>query len=217
MTDRKLPVYLLLDVSGSMEGDPIVAVNSGAQMVIEQLQQDETTQSCVWISVITFADDAQQVVPLTALEFFHMPDLTAGGRTALGPALSMLCECRDREVGMGAAARGTGDYKPLVFLMTDGAQNEGDFSKGISDFRAHNWGCEVFLAAGPKANVNELKQIDNEATILKIEEATPEKLRKFFKLVTQSVKSVAKGQEINVQQEWGAGEIVQDQGAPIDT
>ena len=35
---RRLPIYLLLDISGSMNGEPITAVQNGVQMVVSALR-----------------------------------------------------------------------------------------------------------------------------------------------------------------------------------
>ena len=40
MSSRRLPVFLLLDTSGSMRGEPIQAVNNGLQVLISALRQD---------------------------------------------------------------------------------------------------------------------------------------------------------------------------------
>lgn len=37
---RRLPVYLLLDTSGSMYGEPIEAVKNGVQVLVSTLRQD---------------------------------------------------------------------------------------------------------------------------------------------------------------------------------
>ena len=37
---RRLPVYLLLDTSGSMMGEPIAAVETGVQTLVSALRQD---------------------------------------------------------------------------------------------------------------------------------------------------------------------------------
>ena len=37
---RRLPVYLLLDTSGSMMGEPIEAVKNGVEILVSSLRQD---------------------------------------------------------------------------------------------------------------------------------------------------------------------------------
>ena len=51
---RRLPVYLLLDVSGSMAGDPIEAVKHGVRALISELRGDPQALETAYLSVITF-------------------------------------------------------------------------------------------------------------------------------------------------------------------
>ena len=84
---RRQPVYLLLDVSGSMSGAPIMAVEQGVQLLHNELMNQPQAVEVVHLSVITFASTAQQVTPLTPISSFTPPPLTAGGGTSLGGAL----------------------------------------------------------------------------------------------------------------------------------
>ena len=59
---RRLPVYLLLDCSGSMSGEPIEAVRQGIATLISDLQGDPQALETAYLSVITFDSSAQQVV-----------------------------------------------------------------------------------------------------------------------------------------------------------
>src|SRR5690242_637159 len=95
---RRLPVYLLLDTSGSMSGEPIEAVKNGVQVMISSLRQNPQAIETAFISVITFDSTARQVVPLTDLSSFQVPDIRASGTTAMGEALQLLASCIDREV-----------------------------------------------------------------------------------------------------------------------
>ncbi len=61
---RRLPVYLLLDTSGSMYGEPIEAVKNGVQTLISTLRSDPYALETAYISIITFNSTAQQVSPL---------------------------------------------------------------------------------------------------------------------------------------------------------
>lgn len=81
---RRLPVYILLDTSGSMYGEPIEAVKNGVQVLVSTLRSDPYALETAYLSVITFNSTAQQDVPLTELASFQQPTLTASGCTALG-------------------------------------------------------------------------------------------------------------------------------------
>ena len=65
---RHLPVYILIDTSGSMKGEPIESVKVGLADMIATLRQDPYALETVCISIITFDRDVNQVLPLTELE-----------------------------------------------------------------------------------------------------------------------------------------------------
>ena len=75
---RRLPVYLLLDTSGSMSGEPIEQVKNGLQMLVASLRQDPYALETAWLSVITFSSGANVAVPLTELTAFQ-PQGRRGG------------------------------------------------------------------------------------------------------------------------------------------
>ncbi len=67
---RRLPVYLLLDTSGSMYGEPIEAVKNGMQVLISTLRQDPYALETAYLSVITFDSSACQASQLTEQSAF---------------------------------------------------------------------------------------------------------------------------------------------------
>ncbi len=118
-TSRRLPIYIVVDVSGSMSGAPIEAVNAGLKEMDSALKSDPHALESGYVSIIAFESEARQVLPLTEVQAFTPPSLAAGGGTALGAALRKLGQCLDSEV-QAKSANHAGDWKPLVFLMTDG-------------------------------------------------------------------------------------------------
>ncbi len=180
---RRLPVYLVLDTSGSMHGEPIEAVKNGVQVLASTLKQDPHALETVYISVITFDSSARQIVPLTAIDAFQPPDLDATTMTALGEALTLTAQRIEAEV-VKTTPDQKGDWKPLVFIMTDGAPTD-DFARGLANFRKVKTGIVVACAAGPGANVNTLKQITE--CVVQLDTADSATIKSFFKWVSASV------------------------------
>ena len=71
--NRKMPVYLLLDTSGSMTGDPIEALKAGVQQLLDDVMDDPRFVEEGHVSVITFNETAQQLVPLTPVTTVNTP------------------------------------------------------------------------------------------------------------------------------------------------
>ena len=170
---RRLPVYLLLDCSGSMYGEPIEAVKNGVQVLVSTLRQDPYALETAYLSIITFDSSAKQVTPLTELSSFQQPTIEANGCTALGEALSLLANRVDQEVTKTTAEQ-KGDWKPLVFIMTDGVPTD-DLNKGLAE------AC----AAGQGADTNVLKQITE--SVVQLDTADSSTIKSFFKWVSASV------------------------------
>ena len=68
MSVRRLPVYILLDTSGSMRGEPIHSVNVGLQAMLSALRQDPYALESVHLSIIPFDVEAREYLPLPPLD-----------------------------------------------------------------------------------------------------------------------------------------------------
>lgn len=180
---RRLPVYLLLDTSGSMFGEPIQAVNNGVDVLVSTLRSDPYALETAYLSIITFNSTAQQVTPLTELSAFQKPTIDAGGCTALGEALSLLSQKVDTEVTK-TTADVKGDWKPLVFIMTDGEPTD-NLNKGLAEFKKRKFGMVVACAAGQDANTDTLKKITE--CVVQLDTADSATIKSFFKWVSASV------------------------------
>ena len=180
---RRLPVYLLLDTSGSMGGDPIEAVKNGVQVLISTLRQDPYALETAYLSVITFDTTAKQLMPLTELATFQTPAIAVTGTTAMGEGLALLADRIDAEVAKSTADV-KGDWKPLVFMMTDGTPTD-DWKLGLDKLRKVRTGLIVACAAGHSADTSVLKQITD--VVVQLDTADSNTIKAFFKWVSASI------------------------------
>lgn len=180
---RRLPVYLLIDTSGSMFGEPIEAVKAGLDQMIDTLRKDPYALETVHLSIITFAENARQLTPLTELASFQVPDISASGTTSLGEALSLLATRVNEEV-IKTTYDQKGDWKPIVFLMSDGVATD-SLDAGIEACKNLKLGVFVACAAGQLADPDQLKRIT--PTVVQLDSLDGEGIKAFFKWVSASV------------------------------
>ena len=191
----RFPIYLLLDTSGSMSGEPIEAVRQGLKLLLEDLCSDPTVADIAYLSIITFDSSAKQLFPLTAVDSVVEPMINANGSTTLDDAFSKLENAFNTELRKKGTETQKADYKPIIFLFTDGMPDDDSWkicAKRLKDSRS--WYDLVICGAGPDVNDEFLHYCRREITesVLKLESLQPELLKKFFKLVSQSVKMGSK-------------------------
>lgn len=187
MSIRRLPVYILLDTSGSMRGEPIYSVNVGLQAMLSALRQDPYALESVHLSIITFDIEAKEYLPLTPLEQVAIGniDVPDAGATFLGAALELLIQHVDRDVKKSTAAE-KGDWRPLLFLMTDGSPSDlYAYRQAVEEIKKRNFGSILACAAGPKAKQDILLELTDRVVTLDTMDSAS--FLGFFKWVSASV------------------------------
>jgi uncharacterized protein YegL len=199
---RRLPVYLLLDTSGSMMGEPIESVKVGLESMVASLRQDPFALESVYISIITFDKDVKQILPLTELENLQLPEIVTpeSGPTHLGAALEVLCQKVDTEVQLSTFDK-KGDWMPLLFVMTDGKPSDlQKYNQIIPEVKKRHFGSIIACAAGAKADPKPLELLTNQVYSLDTTDSAT--FRQFFKWVSASVsagnRSVGASDEIQL-------------------
>jgi len=182
---RRLPVYLLLDCSTSMTGEPILAVNDGLGLIYRLLMTDPQAVETVHISVICFSNQVMKT-PLEPIEQFQPPMLVANGMTNMGEAFRALAHSIESELVLNTATQ-RGDYRPLVFLLTDGEPTD-DYVYPLQDLQALRGSRRptiVALGCGHEANTQMLHQVTDNVFLM--ETVSGDAIREFFKWISGSV------------------------------
>lgn len=183
---RRLPIYFLLDVSESMVGEPIEQVQDGIATIIKQLKTDPYALETVWISIIGFAGKSKIIMPLQDVITFYPPKIPIGSGTSLCKGLEELMNAMDRDI-VNTTFERKGDWKPLVFLFTDGVPTD-DAEKAIARWNtSYRKKCNmVVVSIGDNTNYNLLGKLTDQVLLFNNTDANSYK--EFFKWVTASIK-----------------------------
>ena len=184
---RRLPIYFLIDVSESMVGEPIEQVENGMRNIIQELRTDPYALETVFVSVIAFAGKAKSLSPLTELYKFYPPKFPIGGGTSLGTALNFLMDDIDKSV-QKTTAELKGDWKPIVFLFTDGTPT--DNPTAAIDRWQKDFGSKanlVCISLGDNADTQLLGRLTKD--VLRLKNTDEVSFKAFFKWVTASIKT----------------------------
>jgi uncharacterized protein YegL len=143
VTRRICPAIFLLDISGSMSGAPIGAVNAAMETIVQALRdmnRDSNADAKMKMAILTFSTDINWITgdELVDPEDFTWRDLDTDGITNMGEAIKELNNALS--VSHGIMDRATGSLAPVLFLLSDGAPSDVvDFDAAIAELKQNNW------------------------------------------------------------------------------
>jgi uncharacterized protein YegL len=170
-----------------MNGEPIQALNNALSGMINTLRSDAQASETLWISIITFDRVVNEVVSLTELQSFQLPEIICppSGPTNTGKALELFFEKVNTEVRKGTPTQ-KGDWRPLLFIFTDGKPSDPLlYSEMIQKIKSLNLGAIVGCAAGTLADNSKLKELTD--TVVHLDTADSSTLKQFFKWVSDTI------------------------------
>lgn len=185
---RRLPVYLLIDTSESMVGPAIESVRTGLSAMLAALRKNPYALEMGALSVITFGGKAQRVTPLTEVYAFQTPVLDVKPGTTLGGAISILDQAISTEI-VKTTPEQKGDYKPLVFVLTDGQPTD-EWRSAFERFKRNHRSVIVYaVGCGDDVDFAILKELTENTYSMAQMDA--DAFAKLFVCISSSIQSAS--------------------------
>ena len=194
MEPRPLPIFVLVDTSGSMRGQKINQVNLALRSMVTTLNEADDIRGRFQLCVISFGSDVTIVQDLADIDSLTIPELEAAGRTSMGKAFEVVKNLiEDRDTVSSRA------YTPTIVLVSDGIPT--DCPRAISESGAYaEWEplsslsmqgrsskCQrLALGIGDDADVDMLKTFIGNPIIPLVKAKGAEKIAEFFNWVSMS-------------------------------
>ncbi|HEY0791132.1 MAG TPA: VWA domain-containing protein [Chthoniobacterales bacterium] len=121
--EPRCPCLLLLDVSASMEGEPIKQLAHGVDVYRDSLFSDELARKRVEVAIMTFGGTVDLKHPFVTVDALSALHFRAQGGTPMARAVVEGLKYLETQKGI-YRANGIAYYRPWVFLITDGGPND---------------------------------------------------------------------------------------------
>lgn len=187
MESRRLAVYLLIDTSGSMHGEPIESVNIGLRTLLSSLRQNTYARESIHMSIVTFDSLINEVLPLTPLNNIQLPEITCpkSGGTFLGEGLEVIFQ-KVKNDFVESTPDKEGDWKPVLIIMSDGKASDSlAYEEVIPKIKSLPFSNIIACAAGPKSVPDQLKELTS--NVVSLDTMDSSTFSTFFKWIGDAV------------------------------
>lgn len=191
LATRPLHFIWITDCSGSMKSSgKIQALNTAIREAVPHMAKvaDENPNADVLVRAIKFSSGAQwHVAQETPVTQFKWDDLSAGGSTDMGKALSMVAD-QLKIPPMSERA-----LPPVLVLVSDGQPTD-NFNKGLAALLDEPWGkkaVRMAIAIGEDADLEVLRRFIGHPEIEPLQANNPEALVNYIKWVSTAVLQAA--------------------------
>lgn len=121
--EARCPCVLVVDVSTSMYGDKMEELNDGIATFAQELKTDQLAALRTEVAIVTFGSNAEVIQDFVTADQFEPPILVTNSTTMMGAGINLaLDKIEERKQSYGD--NGVDDYRPWLFLITDGVPTE---------------------------------------------------------------------------------------------
>lgn len=130
--EQKCLCMLVLDVSGSMAGEPINQLNKGLQEFHRDILDNFVASQRLEISIVTFGSSVTCIQEPSLAQNFQMPTLTVNGTTPLVDAVHLSMDVIENRKKWYIET-GQNYFRPMIVLITDGEPDKDQDLDLLSD------------------------------------------------------------------------------------
>jgi uncharacterized protein YegL len=203
--DPRVACVVLCDVSTSMNGDAITALERGFSAFVHYLHNDTLASKRVEVAVVTFGTVATVLVPMQEARLLQPAGFTASGTTNLAAGIHLALDIiDDRKYAYKAA--GLQYYRPWILVLTDGKANVEGFDEAVARLNATEAarGVTVFaVGAGSRVDYHQLERLSLERSPAPLDGMKYEEL---FEWLSASLSNVSNSTEFARSDE-GLGQV----------
>ncbi|MEU9349080.1 VWA domain-containing protein [Streptomyces sp. NPDC048278] len=186
------PVCLCIDVSYSMTGAPMTAVNEALPEIKSAIKGDPSTGEIARLAVVTFSDRADIVLPLTDIAYADMPVLAPQGGTNFDVGLRTAGDAlRDGIKGLG---KGSAYHQPVIFFISDGEHNAGvdwTHTQGQITSKDDKYGAQIVSFGFGQANRDAIQRISTGFAFFTDESDPGTAVREILRTVLRSIRTTS--------------------------
>ncbi|MFE3753617.1 VWA domain-containing protein [Nocardia tengchongensis] len=186
------PVCLVIDVSGSMSGRPIDAVNQALPEMQRAVLEDPSTGEIARIAVVTFETNAHIALPLSDLHETRIPPLSTAGLTNFHDAFVKARQAI--ESGIRGLGKGTRFYRPVVFFLSDGGNTGPDWQPARHELtrRDSSYGAEVVAFGMGEADRDTIGRVSTGHAFYASDTDPANAVRDILTTVVRSIRSTSR-------------------------
>ncbi len=201
-SNQRTPCVLILDGSGSMEGEKIAALNQGLVSLQNSLMKDSVARSRVRLLVLQIGgnNEVEVLNEWTDAINFTAPTVSANGTTPLGGALNMALDKIEEEKNRMKAS-GVVHTRPLVWIITDGVPTDEDdwtsaTSRAVTQMKDKK--VQLYTIGVEVLDTTALEQTRPGGHILQMGSTNFAELFAFLSASVATVSKAAPGEEVQV-------------------